>query len=174
MIDNTALSRSPLKAETTELGRVYIGTIKAIDSEGAAVVDFDQNREEQAIKAMSTVAISPQHISRKVALLFNNGDYSQPIIMGLIQTTLDTVIDNHQHNVAAQQNTGSTALSAPHAELTVNGRKIIIEGKDEVVLKCGDASISLNKQGKITIRGKQILNRATEVNRIMGGSVELN
>jgi uncharacterized protein (DUF2345 family) len=60
------------------------------------------------------------------------------------------------------------------SDVRVDGKKVVLEAQEEVVLKCGDASITLNKSGKISIRGKYILNRSTGVNRILGGSVQVN
>ena len=50
----------------------------------------------------------------------------------------------------------------------------MLEGREEVVIKCGEASITLTKAGKILIRGNYLLNRASGVNRIQGGSVQVN
>jgi hypothetical protein len=41
-------------------------------------------------------------------------------------------------------------------------------------LRCGEASISLSRDGKVVIRGRHIVSHASGVNRIRGGSVELN
>ena len=59
-------------------------------------------------------------------------------------------------------------------DITLDGQRIVLEGKEEVVIKCGEASITLTKAGKILIRGHYLLNRASGVNRIMGGSVQVN
>lgn len=60
------------------------------------------------------------------------------------------------------------------AVVRVDGRQLVIEGQDEVVLKCGEASITLSKNGKIALRGKYLLSRASGVNRILGASVQVN
>jgi len=49
-----------------------------------------------------------------------------------------------------------------------------LKAKKELILSCGESSITLHSNGKIAIRGKYILNRATGVNRILGGSVQIN
>ncbi len=56
----------------------------------------------------------------------------------------------------------------------VDGERVVLEGREEVVLKCGEASITLTRAGKILIRGKYLLNRSSGVNRILGGSVQVN
>jgi uncharacterized protein (DUF2345 family) len=59
-------------------------------------------------------------------------------------------------------------------DITLNGKKIIFTGQDEIVLKCGKASITMTKAGKIIIRGAYLLNRSSGVNKIKGGSVQIN
>jgi hypothetical protein len=62
----------------------------------------------------------------------------------------------------------------PLAEAVVDGEMVNIEGKEQIVLKCGKASITLTRSGKILIRGAYLLNRSSGVNRIKGGSVQIN
>jgi hypothetical protein len=42
------------------------------------------------------------------------------------------------------------------------------------VLQCGKASITLTKAGKVLIQGSYVSSRSTGVNRVKGGSVQLN
>ena len=53
-------------------------------------------------------------------------------------------------------------------------REITIEAGEELVLRCGEASIQLTRDGKIIIRGEHILSRAKGTQRIKGGSVAIN
>lgn len=160
-------------------GEVVIGEIEGLSANGEALVNFPQNRSRQPIAAMSTVAISAEHEGRQVALLFTAGDLNQPLIIGLIHSPLQDLIDRFEEAA----DTNDDAVSAPDTEsaqsnsrieANADGKRVVIEGQDEVVLKCGEASITLTKAGKIIIRGKYLLNRATGVNRILGGSVQIN
>jgi hypothetical protein len=65
--------------------------------------------------------------------------------------------------------TGSTELDA-----RVDGRRVEIEAADEIVLRCGQASIVLRRNGRVVIRGTYVETRSRGVNRIKGGSVEIN
>ena len=56
----------------------------------------------------------------------------------------------------------------------VDGKRLTFEATDQMVFKCGQSSITLTKEGKVLIRGKYLLNRSSGVNRIMGGSVQVN
>ena len=44
----------------------------------------------------------------------------------------------------------------------------------EIVLRCGEASITLTRAGKVLIRGTYILTRSSGANRIKGAAVEIN
>lgn len=50
----------------------------------------------------------------------------------------------------------------------------ITESEDKVSISCGKARISLHADGRITVKGTEILTRATGANRIQGGSINLN
>lgn len=56
----------------------------------------------------------------------------------------------------------------------VDGSEVVLEVQDEIVLRCGKASITLRRNGRIVIRGTYVENRAEGVNRIKGGSVQIN
>jgi hypothetical protein len=56
----------------------------------------------------------------------------------------------------------------------VDDKRIEIEGQDEVVLRCGKASITLRRNGRVVIRGTYVESRSSGTNRIKGGSVLIN
>jgi hypothetical protein len=156
-------------------GEIIIGVITDINAEGKPMVDFNDNPSNQPLAALATVAVHRQHIHRQVALLFANGNPQSPVIMGLIHNPLDALLENHPAENTVSEPADTTALATEsEQEVTVDGRRVIIEGKEEVVLKCGDSSITLTRAGKILIRGKYLLSRSSGVNRIMGGSVQVN
>lgn len=59
-------------------------------------------------------------------------------------------------------------------DMRVDGRRVEIEAADEIVLRCGQASIVLRRNGRVVIRGTYVETRSRGVNRIKGGSVEIN
>jgi len=66
------------------------------------------------------------------------------------------------------------AASAADVEARVDGRRVELEGRDEIVLRCGAASITLRRNGRIQIDGIQVETKARGLNRIKGGSVAIN
>ena len=160
-------------------GEIVIGVLTGINQQGQALVNFQDNLVALPIPAISTIEFSTRQIGRQVALLFAEGNLSKPVIMGLIHSALDVMLENFEV-VVEEENKEETSSSNDNAKTSVmedvllDGKRIVLEGKEEVVLKCGEASITLTKAGKILIRGKYLLNRSTGVNRIMGGSVQVN
>jgi hypothetical protein len=59
-------------------------------------------------------------------------------------------------------------------EVDADGERMIVSAKEQLVLRCGKASITLTKAGKVLIKGSYLLSRSSGVNRIKGGSVQLN
>ena len=59
-------------------------------------------------------------------------------------------------------------------DVMIDGKRVTFDAREEIVLRCGKASITLTRAGKVLIRGTYLLNRSSGVNRIKGGSVQLN
>ena len=156
-------------------GEIIIGTIAGLDAQGQPLVDFPENPSGRPLVALSTMGITAAHAGRNVALLFAKGDPLAPVIMGLIHSPLHDLIvayDAKNNDQPADEPTSTRALKVD--DVTIDGQRIVLEGREEVVIKCGEASITLTKAGKILIRGNYLLNRASGVNRIQGGSVQVN
>ncbi len=164
-------------------GEIIIGTLVNIDAQGQPLVDYPDNPEHTPLLAVSTLGVNKQYTGRQVALLFANGDIKKPVIMGLIHNPLHDIIENYEKAQAHHDDIelwptelkySKAKQKLPEHETTIDGKRIVLEAHDEIVLKCGEASITLTKAGKIIIRGKYIVSRSSGVNRIMGGSVQVN
>lgn len=112
------------------------------------------------VVARSTVSFSASALADAVAreaevlLLFAKDDPA-PIVVGVLHAAPELAQDATR-------------------EALVDGKRVTIEGHDEVVLQCGKASITLRRNGRVVIRGTQLESRARGVNRIRGGAVEIN
>lgn len=58
--------------------------------------------------------------------------------------------------------------------LHVDGKRVAIEGADEIELRCGEASITLRRNGKIIIKGTYVESSSKGVNRVKGGAIKIN
>jgi hypothetical protein len=169
-----------------------MGWLVGTDGEGRPLVDFQGNRAGP-LAARRTLPLEPQALQSAVAhhqgvmLLFENGDPRLPVIIGLYQTEsatplLDAVLSDAStgHRPEPQEPPQPVEAQEPEAapaqpvEAHVDGKRVVIEGADEIVLKCGQASITLRRNGKLIIKGTYVETHSTGVNRIKGGSVQVN
>ncbi len=59
-------------------------------------------------------------------------------------------------------------------EADIDGKRVRIVAKDEIVLECGEASITLRRNGRIVIKGTYVETCSEGTNRIKGGQVRIN
>lgn len=141
------------------LPAVVIGMLIGFGDEGATpLVLIPGQSSTGAIRARATIDVHGAHIGRKVLLLFENGDVALPIITGLVN----------------QPNQWPRPDRPAQVEVHADGERLIVGATEQLVLRCGTASITLTSEGKVLIRGNFISSRSTGVNRIKGGSVQLN
>jgi hypothetical protein len=101
---------------------------------------------EVLVFARSLVSLGPASIGREAAVVRLEG--GEALILGLIRPLVPDV--------------------------EADGEKLVLEARREVILRCGKASIKLTADGRVTIRGTQILSRSDGSNRVQGASVQLN
>ena len=113
---------------------------------------------------------------RGVLLSFEDGQPNAPIITGLLQALVpDPAHADPGAELAEPELETELPLSEGDAlEARIDGRRVELEAADEIVLRCGKASIVLRRNGRIVIRGTYVETRSRGVNRIKGGSVEIN
>lgn len=155
-------------------GEIILGSLVEINEQGQPVVQFHSGESKRTLAALTTLGLTKKQIGRQVALLFANGDPKSPIIMGMIHSPLQEMLETFGSHT--ENSKGELELESGHQidDVQVDGERIVLKGKKEIVLKCGEASITLTRSGKVLIRGKYLLNRSSGVNRIMGGSVQVN
>ncbi|RUW80694.1 DUF6484 domain-containing protein [Mesorhizobium sp. M1E.F.Ca.ET.063.01.1.1] len=121
--------------------------------ENAPLVVFPGNLRETAVPARSLADLTSEMIGAEVALLFQDGDPGRPLIVGRI------IDPGHKSGT-------STVIR--------DGERVRITANERIELRCGKATIVMEKDGHITIRGTYLTSHASATNRIRGGSVNLN
>jgi hypothetical protein len=133
-----------------------IGTLAGFTDSGFPMVTIPGRPE--LLVAKHTCALGAADAGREVVLAFENGEPGKPIVMGVLQPPVLSHTEAH----------------AQPASASLDGEQIMLSAKNEIVLRCGKASITLTRAGKIIIRGAYVLSRSSGVNRIKGGSVQIN
>lgn len=100
---------------------------------------------ETTLLARSLVPVPAEAVGRQAAVVMME---EEPLVLGLIQPLVP--------------------------EVEADGEKLVLEARKEVTLRCGKASIHLTADGRVTIRGTQVLSRSDGPNRVQGASVQLN
>jgi len=169
----TYLAENKRVAETLErIEGVRVGKIVNVDESGQAFVDFPGNTQGP-VSARFTNSIKPGMLQkavsadRDVLLVFENNDPELPIIIDTLYSLVDEIADA---STIVLETKGSKEIK----DVTADGKRVTFDAKEEIVLRCGKASITLTKAGKVLIRGAYLLNRSSGVNRIKGGSVQIN
>jgi hypothetical protein len=134
-----------------QFGETRLGRLVAV-ADGIPLVEFPGNPLRSPVAARSTVPVTADRTGTEVVLAFPGGDPRCPVILGVVLPS---------------------AVAAP-PRVEGDGERVTLSAEREVVLRCGEASITLTRAGKIIIRGAYVLSRSTGVNQVKGGSVQIN
>jgi len=151
----------PVKLTGNRVGRL----VGWSEREGP-IVDHASN-PHGPIAARTTVALDASATAaavdrgQEVLLVFEAERSDRPIIVGLLQ-------ERHGALEVEQER------SEGKLEAVVDRRSVVFDAKDEIVLRCGEASITLRRNGRIVVRGTHVETRSKGVNRIKGGVVRIN
>lgn len=102
--------------------------------------------------------LKKENDGREVLVVFAHGNPEEPVIIGMFENVLEDLV---------------CMKNDPH-ETLIDGDRVVIQADREIVLACGEGSITIKEDGKIIVKGKNILSRASQTNKVKGGSVELN
>lgn len=146
---------------------VRIGTIVRFDNCGRVLVTFIENDQWPVAARLTSSAKEKLRqvgsVGREVLLAFENGDPECPVIID----TMFPLVEETEHFIDVFEN-------QKQDEITVDGKRVVVDAEEEIVLRCGEASITLTKAGKVLIKGNYVISQSAGANRIKGGSVQIN
>jgi hypothetical protein len=136
------------------------------ESVDGPLVDYPANPHGPLL-ARSTVQLSTQLtesiVGLDVLLVFEGERSDKPIVVGVLRD-----------RATREQALADAPADKEPLEALVDGKRVVIDASDEIVLRCGKASITLRRNGRVVIRGTYVETRAEGVNRVKGGSVQIN
>jgi len=152
-------SPNSLKSEQ-QTAAIMCGMLVDIDSSGVPVVEVDGIRLKA--KLLSHLADSIRgavgDFPVQVVVTFAD-DTGMPIVVGVVEPSIECK---------------TAAIPASKNRVMIDGETIELTARKEVELRCGKSSIRLTKDGKILIKGAQIISRAARSNKVKGSTVQIN
>jgi hypothetical protein len=134
---------------------VRIGRLMGFES-NRPLVQFPDCPAEAGLIAQTIAALSHDKIGRSLLIAFEDNNLERPIIIGLM---VEPEFDER-------------AKSAVNLE--IDGERLQITAEHEIVLRCGEASVTLTRAGKVIIKGAYVLSRSSGYNKIKGAAVDIN
>jgi hypothetical protein len=133
------------------------GVIIRADSEHQFVVRVRQGEDEWIVAADRVVnSETPVRLGRgdRVLCWVDGDDREHGVVLGRI---------------------GPSVVPAPAAAAPAAlPDTLVLEAKQALTLRVGDGSITIREDGKILIKGKDLVSHAQRTNRIKGGAVAIN
>jgi hypothetical protein len=133
------------------------GVFAGFSPQGEPLVDYCGNTTRGPIAALTTVPLRLEDIGKEAVLFFEDGDAARPLLVGLVLPSALT-----------------PTQAACTLDVKLDGRALTLTAEHEISIRCGEASITLTRSGKVLIKGAYLLSKSTGPNRIKGGSIQLN
>ena len=142
-----------------EIPGVTIGKVLAVIRGIGPLIDYPGNASGELVIARTLVPVAEKDLDSEVALTFENHDRMKPLILGIIRS-----FDNGLE----------TTKATPLTEVKLDQDVLLLTANKQIVLRCGNSSITLTREGKLLIEGKYVVSESSGVNKIRGGSVQIN
>jgi hypothetical protein len=142
----------------TAVDSLQRGIVAAVHADGTIVVDVDpEGSQPLACEQLITGTGHLSLIVGDVVLCYSPSGNSTGVVLGRI---------------------GAPRATAPVAQATSDRGEtpnvLVLEAKHGLVLRVGDGSIEIRADGKILIKGTDLVSHAKRMNRIKGGAVSIN
>jgi hypothetical protein len=155
----TVAPPAPRRARAPATAAVHgptMGRLAGVGADGQPWVDLPACGRE-GLPARTTVPLAAWMVGRELLVSFLDGDPDRPVVTGVIRAPGDPAAD-----------------PAAGLEAVVDAERIVLTARREVVLRCGAASIALAADGRVVIKGVNLLSTASGLHRIRGGAVQIN
>jgi hypothetical protein len=152
-------------------GEITTAVVDDISPDGVArVVLTGEEQPRNAASVLrfpSAAAASEALLGRTVLVLLNRP--AQPVILGAVAQRLWDERDPDSPAEVQAKLPGGEPVA-----VQLDKRRIDLEASDEIRLTCGKSSLVMRRDGTVVVRGVTIVSRATQSNKIRGGTVSIN
>ncbi len=132
------------------------GRVVESASDGAVIIESESGERFKNVAILhATTEDAALAVGDRVLVLEQEGEVDQVIVLGRIGPS-------------------HAELQAASEDEEVMPDELVIQAKSNLTLKCGEGSITIREDGKILIKGKDLVSHAQRMNRIKGGSVSIN
>lgn len=114
----------------------------------------------EVVAARTTVPLSQADVGATIVVLLEGGNVRRPIVLGAVRAQSAV-------NPAAPGRADAVVVTA-------DDQRMVLSAEREIVLRCGDASITLTRAGKVIIKGNYIVSRSSGYNKIKGAAIDIN
>ena len=166
----SAMADGLREAVDTNFDAGLVGRIAEVDGAGRARVTYPglvgpPIPARTVVCAPPSAAVNPTSlVDLPVLLSFEQADASRPIIVGFVRDSL----------LPGAEQADASSRGDSDGDVTVDGDRIVFEAQREIVLRCGKSTIELKRDGKVKVRGTDVLSRSSGPNRVRGASIKLN
>jgi hypothetical protein len=147
-------------AESTFPAGVTTARLHGFDLDERPLIGSLLQLPGEILTARSAVPLWRAMVGSEVVVALESGDPLRPIILGVVQ---------QQSNPLPEQ-----PEAVRQVAIQADGERYVVTAEREIVLRCGDASITLTRAGKVIIKGNYILSRSTGYNKIKGAALDIN
>jgi hypothetical protein len=151
--------------------QVTTGVVEDISPDGVARVVLSgataSCEASSLVKFASPAAAVEALLGRSVLVLVNAA--AQPVILGAVTRRL---WDTPEKDVASEARAELPADKPLAVQL--DKRVIDLVASDEIRLTCGKSSFVMRRDGTVIVRGVNIVSRASQSNKVRGGTISLN
>jgi hypothetical protein len=154
----TAKKPIPPAKSAEGLSSAATGVLHGFDINEQPLISTGTNGLSVVVRARTTIPLFQAQIGSTVVMLFEHGDPNRPIILGVLQ---DKRLDAER-------------IAPPSVAIRADHDRFVVTAEREIVLRCGESSITLTRAGKVIIIGKYVLSRSSGCNKIKGATVDIN
>ncbi len=147
-----------LKEAQTSLPTAITATFCGFNLDDGPLVTGLPGLPGEIVLAQATVPLMRSQIGAKVLVSFEDGEARRPIVTGVFCHPGPAPVESDKQLLSVRSDV----------------QRLVLTAEREIELRCGDASITLTRAGKVLIRGKYVLSCSSGYNRIKGAAVDIN